>query len=74
MKIQLRKLKSRLGEQRVIEKFLWLPVQIGDDIRWLERVRIVQEVIEVDVGGSMEWGNYAYKWLNVKFVGSVIGR
>lgn len=31
------------GEHRVIKKFLWFPLRISDETRWLERAYILQE-------------------------------
>jgi len=61
-------LKSRLGERRSIWKFLLLPRRFeSKHWRWLEHAEIIEEVCKVDVGGSMEWGNYAYQWREVGF-------
>jgi hypothetical protein len=30
--------------------------------RWLEKTTFVERVIEVDIGGSMQYGNYKYVW------------
>ena len=59
--------KSSLGKERIIETFLWFPLRLGTQWRWLERVRIFQKVLEIDVGGSMEWGKYAYRWCNIRW-------
>ena len=60
-------LKDRMGDTRTVEKFLWFPRSLPNaagkwEYRWLERVSIKQIVDTVDVGGSGEWGNYAYCW------------
>lgn len=61
-------LKHRLGERRIVRKFLWWPRRFdGSHWRWLEYADIVEEVCEVDVGGSMDWGNYSYEWREVGF-------
>lgn len=33
-----------IGDQRIIKKFLWLPKAIGNEVRWLEKVKIKQEL------------------------------
>lgn len=58
-------LEDRLGEQRKIFKFLTFPKLLDKEWRWLGTSLIVQEVCKIDVGGSMEWGNYAYKWRDI---------
>lgn len=35
--------RPRQGDTREIEKFLWRPMLIDDEWRWLERVRYKQE-------------------------------
>jgi len=61
-------LKPREGEKRVVSKFLWLPRCFeGRHTRWLERADIIEEVKKMDVGGSGEWGNYAWQWREVGF-------
>ena len=32
--------KSKVGDERVITQFLILPVKIGNETRWLEKVKI----------------------------------
>ena len=34
--------KSKVGDERVITSFLILPVKIGNETRWLEKVKIRQ--------------------------------
>jgi hypothetical protein len=61
-------LKPREGEERVVNKFLLWPRCFGGrSTRWLRRADIVERVVKVDVGGSGEWGNYAWKWVEVAF-------
>lgn len=61
-------LKDCLGEQRIKRKFLLFPRRFtAAEWRWLEYADITEEVCEVDVGGSMEWGNFAYRWVEVGF-------
>ena len=31
-----------LGAKRVISKFLWFPIKLEGEYRWLERVKIIQ--------------------------------
>lgn len=61
MKITRLSCKGRkLGDQRVIEKFAFLPVTArkSDEIRWLEKVRILQIVrinpVAID---TVKWTN-----------------
>ncbi|PGO60582.1 hypothetical protein CN981_08520 [Priestia megaterium] len=57
-----------IGQTRLIKKFLLLPLKIGEETRWLERVKIKQEVAVMDVGGSMEWGNFEKVWIDKEFI------
>ena len=61
-------LRNRLGEKRVIEKFLWVPTRIGNVWKWLEKAQIEQQALKVDIGGSMEWGKYKVKWRNITWI------
>lgn len=61
-------LKSREGETRVVRKFLiWPRTFESERTRWMEYADITEEIMRVDVGGSMEWGNYAWKWVETGF-------
>lgn len=60
-------LKQSVGRTRVVEKFLFFPKLLDNEIRWLERSKILQMVLAHDVGGSMEWGKYKYKWVDIEW-------
>jgi hypothetical protein len=60
--------KLHVGQERIISKFLLFPTKIGIETRWLERAYIRQKVIDMDVGGSMQWGHYKKTWVNVEFI------
>jgi hypothetical protein len=57
-----------IGQTRLIKKFLLLPRRIGAETRWFEHAVIRQEVAMMDVGGSMEWGNFKKVWIDKEFV------
>lgn len=66
-------LKDRLNEERVACKFLWFPTCLRDSkgksvYKWLETTKYVEKICEVDVGGSMEYGNFAYMWCKDRWV------
>lgn len=54
--------RPKINSIRILEKFAWLPIEIGNEIRWLEKVRIEQiylrKVDRVFIGC----------WSNVKFL------
>jgi hypothetical protein len=41
------------GETRVIKKFLWLPVTLDDETRWLETAEIKQVYVAFYDGGNL---------------------
>jgi hypothetical protein len=55
------------GKERIVRKFLWFPTRIDNDCRWWEHAYIMQRVMPVDVGGSMEWGRYKHYWINIRW-------
>ena len=61
-------MKGRVGEKRVVRKFLFWPRNFQTKYtRWLCWVDIVEQVLECDIGGSGQWGEYAYYWREVGF-------
>jgi hypothetical protein len=53
------------GDQRVVTKFLWLPVRIGNDKRWLEKATLRQTCHRMwDVTSGSEW----MEWRSVEFL------
>lgn len=62
-------LKDREGEEKVVRKFSLLPRSFGEDKEriWLETVDLVYRIKKIDVGGSDDWGNYAWKWVPIRF-------
>jgi len=53
------RLKDRKGEVRIIKRFLFLPKSFNGEVRWLEKVDIMQKV-KIVVGNG-------YKWKSIKF-------
>jgi hypothetical protein len=39
------KYRGRIGDRRCASWFAWKPVKINEQIRWLERVHVEQEVV-----------------------------
>jgi hypothetical protein len=46
--------QPEVGDTRVVQKYLWWPVRLGREIRWLERAS-VRQVYERTVGGAECW-------------------
>lgn len=60
--------KLFVGQERIVERFLLFPTKLNKEFRWLERAKIRQKVQAVDVGDSMEWGNYKNMWVSIEFI------
>lgn len=57
---------NKIGEQRIVEKFLWLPLTIQNcvgptETRWLERIKVRQRFY-FDANSGI------YSWKNVEFL------
>jgi len=56
----------RYGEERLIQRFLWFPLTLNHDRRWLRRVTIRQ--IHLPVYKKFGFGNiYRSRWINGQF-------
>jgi hypothetical protein len=66
-------LKDREGETRVVRKFLFFPRRFHNDPlwQWMVWADIVEQVRKVDIGGSGEWGNYAWRWCEIGFTATM---
>jgi hypothetical protein len=51
-------------ERKIIQKFLWLPLTIGNETRWLETAELEYRVVRFDDFMM----NTKYKWEAVKFL------
>lgn len=49
----------RFNDKRIIKRFLWCPLRLEDETRWLEFASIHQEYL-ASWGGSSRWENM--KW------------
>lgn len=72
MRIKLNKNKQQYkhDDTRIIKKFAWIPITIGNDFRWLEIVIIKQHCyMEYDCN---EYGVFqsGLKWRNIGFIPS----
>lgn len=62
------KLKYQEGQVRDVKKFLWYPRSFDTkEWRFFETAIIIEKVMKVDIGGSMQWGKYAWKWVEIGF-------
>jgi len=60
--------QPKIGDVRIVEDFLLIPLKIGKETRWLENVKIIQQYQEVSepsvLGLTMLSEN---KWVNLDF-------
>lgn len=55
----------KVGDQRIINKFLFFPKRIGDEVRWLEKCNIKQTLDRMfDVTCGAQW----WEWRDVEWV------
>lgn len=55
---------SLIGTQRVIQKFLWLPLTIDNQTRWFETARIKQTY----TNAKEEYSETGYIWKDTAWV------
>lgn len=57
------------GTQRIRKAFLWLPIKIGEELRWLEKAEWLQEANE---GYDADWYDdgrlIKVRWDNKKWI------
>jgi hypothetical protein len=62
--IKGRRLRRRVGEERIVSVFCWYPRRFDPHWYWLERINVIQRVREThprfDIGG-----HWYYKWKTV---------
>ena len=67
MRYIYKKIEPKHGDTRIVSKFLWFPVTIGDETRKWERTMILQTYIR------RGWGEFTnYGWCNEKFIDNII--
>ena len=57
----------KLNDERIINKFLFFPLILNNQGRWLCKVKILQKVKFVYVEGYIN-GEYKNNWINDKFL------
>lgn len=53
------------GERRTVTKFLWFPLEINKEVRWLEKATYIEEYDRFYLGGEyyyMDWN--PIKWVD----------
>jgi hypothetical protein len=66
MKFKIKK-NTKVGETRVVSKFAFLPISCKGEMRWLEKVKVRQEYMEVVDFTNCPVGSYS-TWINLEFV------
>ncbi len=62
--------KPNLGDVREVKKFLLFPYRLGNETRWLEKAKILQECKWLETE-PQEFSGYSYSylgWEDVKFI------
>jgi hypothetical protein len=54
------------GDKRVKEFFTWLPYKVGNEVRWMEKVRILQEYRLTRAMNTKLVINVA--WVSIRFI------
>lgn len=67
MRYLYKKIEPETGDTRVISKFLWFPVTIGEETRKWERATILQEYRRI---GFREFVRFT--WSNKMFIDNII--
>lgn len=61
------KFTPHIGDKKTIKKFLFLPVRINDEIRWLETATIEYEYCNVETIGDELGPYYSLRWVLKRF-------
>ena len=63
-------LKYKVGNTRVIKKFLWFPKLLDEELRWLEWANIKQTFSEIEIDNDLSlpyYERYDYVWTDVSW-------
>lgn len=59
-------IEAQMDEERTVRRFLWSPLQLDDEVRWLEKTLVVQRRIHKRGIGSVwldtGWANKTLTW------------
>lgn len=64
----MRTVRPMIHATRVVTRFLWFPLTIGRETRWLERVSIRQRYFDTTQGPYIPLTQPRQWWQNVEFV------
>ena len=59
---------------REVDRFLIFPKLLNDVWKWWETATIKQRMEQIDVGGSCEWGQYDYMWIDVEWIDNEVNQ
>ncbi len=57
-----------LGTKKNVEKFLWWPLSIANETRWLKTTTIQYEYLEYGAHITEDFVEKYYKWKPIKFI------
>lgn len=68
-KIPIKPNKDNYNNTRIIKKFLWLPMQLENELRWMEYACIQQVVdYEINIHTRSEDKTRVYYWRNLRWM------
>lgn len=56
----MNKPRPTVGSERVVTRFLFLKLRLGDETRWLSRERILQQYVRLYPNYVEHWENMAW--------------
>lgn len=65
MKIKVNIDRPKVGDKRIVNRFLLFPKVVGDNLVWLETIK-VKQVAEKWV--DMSSGSYGVRWVDIEVV------
>lgn len=62
----MKKEHPKQGDTKIVEYFAILPVKVGLETRWFEKVKVLQKFVESTVSPLGEY--FTEYWSNIKFI------
>lgn len=67
MRFKLKNNEIKVGKKtKIVEKFLWRPLKIGDDLRWLEKAKIEYQLRFVPLNDGTTCS--VFKFVAIRFI------
>ena len=58
---------SKVGDKKIVTKFLWFPKKINRETRWLEKATWEEEYQQI-CESEEECYTYSYKWIKIRWI------